>query len=49
MEIYQIIMNTPNSITDLNNSTMDIHNSAMDMSLIVGMSLIEHYAYGQHN
>ena len=34
---------THNSIIELIISIMDIHNSAMDMSIIIGMSIIEHY------
>ena len=33
-----IIMDTHNSIMDLNNLIMDIHNSAMDMPIIVRMN-----------
>ena len=34
---------THNSIIELIISIMDIHNSAMDMSIIIEMSIIEHY------
>ena len=32
-----------NSIIELIITIMDIHKSAMDMSIIIGMSVIEHY------
>ena len=34
---------THNSIVDLNISILDIHNLDMDISIIIGMSIIEHY------